>query len=572
MKKLFSYLKHYLKECILAPSFKFLEVCFEMFVPLVVADVIDTAIPSGNKGMIIGRCLILAALAIIGFSCTLVAQRYSAKVATTTAGELRRDLFRKIQSMSYTDLDTIGTNTLLNRMTVDINQIQSGVNLTLRLILRSPIVVIGATIMAFTIDVKAGLIFCLMVPILAVIIFTITLKSKPMNKQVQGKLDGLTKLTRENLNGVRVIRAFTREQSEIEEFTAQQDDLRDSRIRVGNITFMLNPLTTITVNTFISILIYCGAKNVDLGLLTQGEVIALYNYMSQILVELVKLANLIININKSVISANRVEEILDMPLSETVDATAPGTDSEAKIVFRDVAFRYTGSSVNVLDNINLSIMPGENIGIIGGIGSSKTTLINMIPRFYDATSGAVYVDGKDVRSYDPEKLRAKISMVAQKSSIFSGTIRSNLLVSNPEASEQEMLEALEGACCSELLNKEGGLDAVIEQGGRNLSGGQKQRLSIARGLVRKPEILILDDVFSALDYATDARMRKTLASLSWHPTIITVSQRISSIRHCSRIIVMDEGEISAVGTHDELLKTSETYREIASTQLEKEAE
>lgn len=574
MRKLLRYLTgDYLRETILSPLFKMLEALLELFVPIVVAAIIDTGIENGDGGYVVKMCLLLGALGLIGLGFSVTAQYFAAKAAAGFAKKVSHALFSHIQTLSYADLDAAGTSTLITRMTSDLNQVQSGVNLTLRLLLRSPFVVFGAMIMAFTIDVTSALVFAAAIPILAVIVFAIMLIGIPMYNKVRTRLDKVLGKTRENLTGVRVIRAFCKEADEIGAFEAENNALTDEQKAAGRISALMNPLTFAAVNIAIVILIRIGAVRVEAGILTQGAVVALYNYMSQILVELIKLANLIISITKSVACGKRIQAALESGEGMADGAEKNGFEGYRYAVeFRDASLKYRGAAEDSLSHISFAAEQGSTVGIIGGTGSGKTSLVNLIPRFYDATDGGVYVDGLNVRDYEVFSLREKIGIVPQKAVLFYGTIRDNLRWGNENASDGELLRALELAQAKEIVEgKEGGLDFVIEQGGRNLSGGQRQRLTIARALVKDPKILILDDSASALDFATDAALRKALRSLSGM-TVFLVSQRTSSLQHADRIIVLDDGEAVGIGTHDELLKTCEVYREIYSSQFKKESE
>ena len=582
MKKLLVYLKDYKKESILGPLFKLLEASFELIVPLVVASMIDVGIAQGDKGYVGRMCLIMAALGLIGLVCSITAQYFAAKAAVGFATKLRHGVFEHIQKLSFSQLDREGTATLITRITSDINQVQSGVNLVLRLFLRSPFIVFGAMVMAFTVDVKAALIFVVVIPVLSVIVFGIMLVSIPLYRRVQSGLDRVLGTTRENLTGVRVIRAFGQEPAEISKFDGENDALKKIQTTAGRISALMNPLTYVVINAGLIALIYTGALQVDAGVLSKGEVVALINYMSQILVELVKLANLIITMTKAVACGNRIEAVLAMPAGlkeyspeEPEEADSVNIDSEEKtgsVVFEHVGLRYYEGGEEALTDITFKARKGDTIGIIGGTGSGKSSLVNLIPRFYDVTSGSVRVDGRDVRSYDTVTLRDKIGVVMQKAVLFRGTIRDNLKWGNEAATDEEIYEALRTAQAEEIVRqKKDGLDEMIEQEGRNLSGGQKQRLSIARALVKKPEILILDDSASALDYATDAALRKALKEMPGDTTVFIVSQRASSLMHADTIIVLDDGRAVGMGTHDELLKSCEVYQEIYYSQFEKKA-
>ena len=582
MKKLLVYLKDYKKESILGPLFKLLEASFELIVPLVVASMIDVGIAQGDKGYVGRMCLIMAALGLIGLVCSITAQYFAAKAAVGFATKLRHGVFEHIQKLSFSQLDREGTATLITRITSDINQVQSGVNLVLRLFLRSPFIVFGAMVMAFTVDVKAALIFVVVIPVLSVIVFGIMLVSIPLYKRVQSGLDRVLGTTRENLTGVRVIRAFGQEPAEIGKFDGENDALKKIQTTAGRISALMNPLTYVVINAGLIALIYTGALQVDAGVLSKGEVVALINYMSQILVELVKLANLIITMTKAVACGNRIEAVLAMPAglkeysteeSDEAASVYAGSEEETdSVVFKHVGLRYYEGGEEALTDISFRAGRGDTIGIIGGTGSGKSSLVNLIPRFYDVTSGSVRVDGRDVRSYDTVTLRNKIGVVMQKAVLFQGTIRDNLKWGNEAATDEEIYEALRTAQAEEIVRqKKDGLDEMIEQEGRNLSGGQKQRLSIARALVRKPEILILDDSASALDYATDAALRRALKEMPGDTTVFIVSQRASSLMHADMIIVLDDGRAVGMGTHEELLKSCEVYQEIYYSQFEKKA-
>lgn len=572
MKKLIVYLKDNKKECVLGPLFKLLEATLELLVPLVVASLIDKGIGGGNTGFIVKSALLLVAFGAVGLAFSLTAQYFAAKAATGFAARVRHALFSHIGALSYTELDGIGTSTLITRMTSDMNQVQTGLNLTLRLLLRSPFVVFGAAIMAFTVDVRAALVFVVAIPLLSVVVFGIMLLCIPLYKSVQAKLDRVVSRTRENLIGVRVIRAFCKEKEEISEFKNETQQLALSQRTVGRISALLNPITYIMINLAIIALIYTGAIRVEAGLLTQGAVVALYNYMSQILVELIKLADLIINITKSLACAKRISAVLDIPAGQEISADCSAGGS-AQVEFKNVSFKYKGAAENVLSDISFKAERGQTVGIIGGTGSGKTSLINLIPRFYDASEGSVFVDGRDVRSYNPDELRAKIGIVPQKAVLFKGTIAENLRWGDSNASDEALEAALKAAQGSEIIEgRPERLNAPVEQGGKNFSGGQRQRLTIARALVRRPEILILDDSASALDFATDAALRKAIAGLDWKPSVFIVSQRTSSIMHSDLILVLDDGEVVGMGTHSQLLESCETYREIYDSQFKKEAE
>lgn len=571
MTKLFRYLKKYRKESILAPFFKLIEVAFELTVPLIVSNIIDVGIENGDKGYIVKRCLLLGLLGILGLCSTLVAQYFSAKASVGFATDIRHALFSHIGKLSYSQLDSLGAPTLITRLTGDINQVQTGTNLTLRLVLRSPFVVFGAVIMAFTVDAKSSLVFVVAVPALAAVVFAIMLVCIPMYRKVQQKLDGLLSKTRENLLGTRVVRAFCKEDEEIEDFDAKNKALTEMQTAVGRISAFMNPATFVLINLAIIALIYIGALRVDSGAISRGAVVALYNYMSQILVELIKLANLIISVTKAIACGNRIQSVLDIE-----PATVPGTVTEGdkkceySVEFDGACLSYNGSEES-LHNIDLKIPRGSTVGVIGSTGSGKSSLVNLIPRFYDVTDGCVLVDGVDVRDYDTKALRSKIGVVSQKKALFSGSVRDNIRFGKQDATDEEIWQALETAQAKQMIEEKiGQLDFVLEQEGKNLSGGQRQRMTIARALVRKPEVLILDDAASALDYATGAALNKALRNTDFAPTVITVSQRVAAIRNADTIVVLDEGEIVGIGTNDELLRSCEVYREIFDSQLEKE--
>lgn len=571
MSKLLKYLKKYKIESILAPFFKLIEVAFELIVPLIVSTIIDIGIENGDKVYIIKRCLLLGLFGILGLCSTLVAQYFSAKASVGFASDIRHALFQHIGKLSYSQLDSLGAPTLITRLTGDINQVQTGTNLTLRLVLRSPFVVFGAVIMAFTVDVKSSLVFVVAVPALAAVVFAIMLVCIPMYRKVQQKLDGLLSKTRENLLGTRVVRAFCKEEEEIADFDAKNSALTEMQTAVGRISAFMNPATFVLINLAIIALIYVGAIRVDSGAISRGAVVALYNYMSQILVELIKLANLIISVTKAIACGNRIQSVLDIE-----PGTVPGTvtdgneNSEYSVEFDKACLSYNGSEES-LHNIDLKIKRGSSIGVIGSTGSGKTSLVNLIPRFYDVTGGCVLVDGVDVRDYDTKALRSKIGVVSQKKALFAGTVRDNIRFGKQDATDEEIWQALETAQAKQMIeDKSGQLDFVLEQEGKNLSGGQRQRMTIARALVRKPEVLILDDAASALDYATGAALNKALRNTDFAPTVITVSQRVAAIRNADTIVVLDEGEIVGIGTNDELLRSCEVYKEIFDSQLEKE--
>lgn len=582
MKKLLVYLKDYKKESVLGPLFKLLEATFELIVPLVMAAIIDTGVATGDKSYIMKMCMVLVLLAVIGLTCSITAQYFAAKAAVGFATKLRHALFAHIESLSFTEMDTVGTATLITRMTSDVNQVQNGVNLVLRLFLRSPFIVFGAMVMAFTIDVKAALVFVVTIPLLSIIVFGIMLISIPLYKKVQSALDKVLGITRENLTGSRVIRAFNKEDDEKVHFNENNDLLTRAQIYVGKISALMNPLTYVIINGAIVVLVWTGAVRVDNGYITQGEVVALINYMSQILVELVKLANLIININKSIACGNRIQSIFEMQPSITdgsgqkvdkvqTDTADRSEEAEYAVEFSHVGLTYAGAGDESLTDIDFKVKKGETIGIIGGTGSGKSSVVNLIQRFYDVTSGFIKVDGKDVKDYPLEELRGKIGTVLQKAVLFHGTIRENLKWGNPDATEEDLNRAITVAQAKEFIdNKEGRLDFEIEQGGKNLSGGQRQRLTIARAVVKKPEILILDDSASALDFATDAALRKAIREMEGETTVFIVSQRAASIQHADRIVVLDDGKIVGLGTSEELLESCEVYQEIYNSQFKKQ--
>ena len=573
MKRLMMYLKDYKKESILAPLFKLLEAFFELLVPLVMANIIDYGISNRNMGYIGKMGLLLLLLGVVGLASSITAQFFAAKAAVGFSTQLRQALFDHIEDLSFTDIDKAGTSTMITRMTSDVNQVQSGINMTLRLFLRSPIIVFGAMIMAFTIDVKCALIFVVAIPLLSVVVFGIILSTIPMYKKVQAKLDQVLGITRENLTGVRVIRAFHQEAKESDRFRENNEALSAMQIFVGKISACMNPVTYIIVNGAIIALIYTGAVQVNIGNLSQGEVVAIINYMNQILVELVKLANLIVTMTKALACAERVASVFDIgadaayvgaqdqKLADKVDKSAPFLD------FKHVSLTYQGAGAPTLQDMNFTVNRGDTVGIIGGTGSGKTSLVNLIPGFYPATEGEILLEGRDIRTMSDEELRGRIGVVPQKAVLFKGTIRSNLQWGKPDATEEEMWKALELAQASEVVEgKDGKLDATVAQNGKNFSGGQRQRLTIARALVRNPEILILDDSASALDYATDAKLRAAIRTLEDKTTTFIVSQRASTIRHADKIIVLDDGEIAGMGNHDELLKDCTVYQEIYYSQ------
>ncbi len=605
MRKLFVYLRDYKKETVLAPLFKMLEATFELFVPLVMAAIIDQGIGGGNVPYVFRMGGLLIALGVIGLVCSITAQYYAAKAAVGFSTKLKHALFAHIQGLSFTEIDTLGTSTMITRMTSDVNQAQNGVNMVLRLFLRSPFIVFGAMIMAFTIDVKAAFIFVVTIPLLSVVVFGIMMLTMPMYKKVQSGLDSVLGITRENLTGARVIRAFNKEQEEISVFEEKNGKLSHMQLFVGKLSALTNPVTYIIINAATIILLYTGAVRVDEGTITQGQVVALVNYMSQILIELVKLANLIITITKALACANRIQSVFEIQSSMeweqkltdggnersiasaaveagtgsgTARKTAAGGEeggsrqTDYRVEFQHVHLMYAGAGAESLSDMDFCVRKGETVGIIGGTGSGKSSLVHMIPRFYDATKGCVRVDGRDVREYAMEELRMKVGIVPQKAVLFQGTIRDNLLWGKGDATEEELWQAVETAQAKEFVEqKEGKLDAPVAQAGRNLSGGQRQRLTIARALVGKPDILILDDSASALDYATDAALRQSIRNMEGDMTVFIVSQRASSIRHADQIIVLEDGEIADIGTHDELLKRCGVYQEIYYSQYEKEA-
>ena len=568
MKKLLKYMKGYGKECILGPLFKLLEATFELFIPLVVAVIVDTGISGGDTGHIVRMCLVMIALGVVGLICAVTAQYFAASAAVGFAARLRHAVMAHILGLSYTQIDKLGTSTLVTRMTSDINQVQNGVNLTLRLLLRSPFVVFGAMIMAFTIDFHAALVFAAVIPVLCLVVFGIMLITMPMYKQVQAGLDKVTSATRQNLAGVRVLRAFCKEDDEIRDFSENTRKLTQRQLKAGSISGLMNPLTFVIVNLAVVILIRAGALKVESGLLTQGLVIALYNYMSQILVELIKMANLIINMTKALACADRVASVLDIQ----PDQENGSTDlKDGSVEFRNVSAQYEGTAAPSLADISFLAAPGDTIGIIGGTGSGKSTLVNLIPRLYDVDVGQILVGGVDVRQLDMQLLRQNIGIVPQRSELFKGTIRENLCWGNENATDAELWAALDIAQAREVVkSKEGELDAPVEQGGVNFSGGQRQRLTIARALVRAPKILILDDSASALDYATDANLRMAIRRMPDPPTTFIVSQRAASVRFADQIIVLDDGAMTGMGKHDDLLKNCEVYREIYFSQFPQE--
>lgn len=573
MKKLLYFMKDYKKESVLAPLFKMLEAFFELFVPLVVASIIDDGIVPKDSEHIIRMCLLLLVLAAVGLTCSITAQYFAAKSAVGAATGIRYELFTHIQTLGYEEMNMVGTSTLITRMTSDINQVQNGINLVLRLFLRSPFIVFGAMIMAFTIDVKAAMIFVVAIILLSIVVFGVMFITKPLYKKVQSGLDTILGTTRENLTGVRVIRAFHQEQAEYNKFLAENEELTSLQKFAGKISGLTNPLTFIIINFAILVLIHTGAVRVSLGTLSQGQVVALYNYMSQILVELIKLANLIISVTKAMACFNRIQDVfhIEPSMKEGTKTVAAAGNTTPAVEFKNVSFTYAGGGDHAVENISFKAMPGQTIGIIGGTGSGKSTLVNLIPRFYDVSEGEVDIAGKNIQDYTYGSLRNTISVVPQKAQLFAGTIRDNLTFGCPDATEEQIEEALAISQAKEFVDtKEGRLDAKIEQGGKNLSGGQRQRLTLARALVPQSDILIMDDSASALDYATDARLRKAIQDMKRKPTVFIVSQRTSSIQNADMILVLDDGKIAGQGTHEQLLKSCNIYREIYETQFKKE--
>lgn len=573
MKKLLYFMKDYKKESVLAPLFKMLEAFFELFVPLVVASIIDDGIVPKDSEHIIRMCLLLLVLAAVGLTCSITAQYFAAKSAVGAATGIRYELFTHIQTLGYEEMDMVGTSTLITRMTSDINQVQNGINLVLRLFLRSPFIVFGAMIMAFTIDVKAAMIFVVAIILLSIVVFGVMFITKPLYKKVQSGLDTILGTTRENLTGVRVIRAFHQEQAEYNKFLAENEELTSLQKFAGKISGLTNPLTFIIIDFAILVLIHTGAVRVSLGTLSQGQVVALYNYMSQILVELIKLANLIISVTKAMACFNRIQDVfhIEPSMKEGTKTVAAAGNTTPAVEFKNVSFTYAGGGDHAVENISFKAMPGQTIGIIGGTGSGKSTLVNLIPRFYDVSEGEVDIAGKNIQDYTYGSLRNTISVVPQKAQLFAGTIRDNLTFGCPDATEEQIEEALAISQAKEFVDtKEGRLDAKIEQGGKNLSGGQRQRLTLARALVPQSDILIMDDSASALDYATDARLRKAIQDMKRKPTVFIVSQRTSSIQNADMILVLDDGKIAGQGTHEQLLKSCNIYREIYETQFKKE--
>ncbi len=574
MKKVLAYLKHTKKETILGPLFKMLEVCFELLVPMLVSNIVDNGIKNGDDAdvkYIIIMCLIMFVFAVLGFVCTVIAQYFSAKAAVKLSTNLKNDLFKKIESLQYEELDELGNSTLITRMTSDINQVQTGVNMALRLLLRSPVVVFGAMIVAFIISVKAGLLFLIAIPILLAIIMVLLLVAVPLYRKSQDKLDNIVRLSRENLTGVRVIRTFNKQEDEIKKFNNENSDFTKSQLFVGKVSAITNPLSYALINLFIILIVYVGGIEVNVGNLTTGNVIALYSLASQILVEMIKLANLIMTISRSIASANRLEKILILESKLNLISDQTIYSNDYLLEFNHVYMNYASSKKNSLNDITFKVKEGETIGIIGGTGSGKTTLVNVLGHFYDINNGTILYKGKKLESYPLEDLRNDIAYVPQRAKLFKGTIKENLLWGNEKATDDEILEAINLAQGNDIiLKKEKGIYEEVEQDGRNFSGGQKQRLCIARAILKSSKILILDDSSSALDYATDAKLRKSLKTLPYHPTIFIVSQRTSSIQHCDQIIVLDNGELVGLGKHDDLLKTCTTYKEIYDSQYKKE--
>lgn len=568
MKPVLKYLKKYKLECFMAPLFKLLEACFDLLVPIVVKSIMDVGIKNKDTSYIINGCLILVALGIIGLTCALIAQYFAARAAVGTATKLRHSIFSHLQRLSYTESDKLGRSSMITRMTSDINQVQTGVNMALRLLLRSPIIVFGAAIMAFGISPRAATTFAAVIPVLAIIVFTIILAGIPLYKKVQSKLDKVTSVTRENLNGVRVIRAFNNEQREIDGFAEVNNAHTDIHNFTGKITALMNPLTYVVVNLGIIAIVYLSALEIDSGNMTQGDLFALYNYMSQILVELVKLANTIFIITKAVACGHRLQNVLETPTGMEIDQTSDVKDNDIAVEFSNVGLKYNGNSEPSLQNISFKVKKGMTVGIIGGTGCGKTSLVNLIPRFYDASEGEVRVFGRKVGSYDLEELREQIGIVPQKAVLFKGTVRSNLQWGKKDADDKELWTALEIAQAKDFVEeKEGGLDACVEQLGRNFSGGQRQRLTIARAIVRRAPIIILDDSASALDFATEAKLRQALKDLDHSPTVFIISQRTSSISHADIIVVLDDGKAVGIGTHEDLLSSCDVYKEIYDSQF-----
>ena len=569
MRFVLKHLKKYKLECFFAPFFKLLEACFDLFVPLVVKDIIDVGIKNGDKNYIYSRILILVALGIIGLVCALTAQYFAAKAAVGASTSMRRSLFSHLTRLSYTETDSLGTSTMITRMTGDINQVQTGVNMTLRLFLRSPIIVFGAMIMAFFVNPKTAWIFAILIPVLAIIVFTIILAGIPLYRRVQSKLDRVTSLTRENLSGARVIRAFNLEEKQTEEFTVANREHTGAQKLAGKISSLMNPLTYVCVNLGIIALVYFASPEINNGSMLQGDLVASYNYMTQILVELIKLATTVFTVIKAVASAKRISSVFDIPATDNKSGEEDvSVDTDVAVEFRDVSLTYRGGADESISGIDFSVLRGQTVGIIGGTGCGKTSLMNLIPAYYPASSGEVCVFGKNVNNYSEDKLRSLIATVPQKSVLFKGTIRSNLAWGNENATDEEMWEALRIAQADEFVReKDGGLDAHVSQKGRNFSGGQRQRLCIARAIIRRAPILILDDSASALDFATEAKLRREISSLDYDPTVFIISQRTSSIAHADKIVVLDDGRTVGIGTHDELLLTCETYKEIFESQF-----
>lgn len=568
MKSLLIYLKGYVKESVFAPLFKLLEASFELIVPLVIASIIDKGIANNDTSYIFGRCLILVLLAVVGMVAAITAQYFAAKAATGFGRELRSALYQKIQSLSFNELDNLGTSSLITRLTNDANTVQNGVNLVLRLFLRSPFIVLGATVMAFFIDAKCALIFVGAIVLLSVVIYSVMSYTTPAYKRVQGKLDGVTLITRENFEGARVIRAFTDEENEIAEFNKRNNALSSLQKKVGGVSALLNPLTYVIINIAIVVLVYTGGIKVNSGILSQGQVVALYNYMSQILVELIKLANLLVTITKALASADRIENVFQQ--KSTLEHCDDNERSDSYIKFENVSLKYKNAGDMSLENISFCANKGDVIGIIGGTGSGKSSLVSLIPHFYDVCDGRVFVDFKNVKSYDDDELRNKIGFVQQKAVLFKGTVRSNMRWGKKDASDDEIYDALDLAQIKDTVVEKGGLDCAVSQGGANFSGGQKQRLSVARALVRRPQILVLDDSSSALDFATEAKMRDAIYSLDYKPTVFIVSQRASSVMSADKILVLDDGRCVGSGSHAELLQSCDVYREIYESQFGKE--
>ncbi|MGN0665087.1 MAG: ABC transporter ATP-binding protein [Huintestinicola sp.] len=571
MKRILMYMKKYVKESIFAPLFKMLEAIFELFVPLVVASIIDRGIGVGDKSYIIKMCLLMLGLAVIGFVCSITAQYFAAKAAVGSASRMRSELFRHIQSLGYTEMDKLGTSTLIARMTSDINQVQNGINLVLRLFLRSPFIVFGAMIMAFTIDVKSAMVFVVIIPLLAAVVFGVMIATRPMYKKVQAGLDKILGITRENLTGVRVIRAFNREDTELKNFKNANNDLSILQKRAGLVSGLTNPITFAMINLAVIVLVNKGAVRVDSGVISQGDVVALYNYMTQILVELIKLANLIVSMAKALASANRINDLFEVKPEMKYGLSDENMDDTA-VEFRNVSFSYSGAGAEAISDISFSVKKGQTVGVIGGTGSGKSSLVNLIPRFYDPAKGQVLIYGKDASEYNRETLRKMIAVVPQKAQLFKGSIRDNLKIGNMNADNTVIEKAIEISQAKEFIDsKDGRLDFAVEQGGKNLSGGQKQRLTIARALVSGSEILIMDDSASALDYATDAKLRKALKTMDGAPTVFIVSQRASSVMSADMIIVLDDGNAVGIGTHEQLMESCGVYREIYNSQFRKEA-